>query len=221
MALSSLAVPARWIEAFDVTRVFARPGLQRTLLALIASTIAPLCEEMAFRGWLLTALRTRHRRGDAIGASALLFALMHLDPVRFVALIALGTGYAWLAWRSGSIWPSIVAHATNNALGILVASAGTAAGALHEPRGSPRGDRGVRAPHAGAREHRAGAVGARIPASDPPIRPGSRRSSSCTTRPIPRPGSRLDAIPARLLATAVLGGVLLVAIVLIGHATRR
>ena len=220
MALTSLAVPARWIEAFDVTRVFARPGLQRTLLALIAPTIAPLCEEVAFRGWLLTALRTRHGVATSIGASALLFALMHLDPVRFVALVALGTGYAWLAWRSGSIWPSIVAHATNNGLGVLVASAGSAAGALHEPRGSPAEIA------ASGLLMLALASTALVPAARAyqratPSPPGLTEIVELHDPADPSPRVAARRIPARRLATAVLGGALLVAIVLIGHATRR
>jgi CAAX protease family protein len=127
-ALWSLALPERLLRTFDVSRIFEAPPLTRNALALLAATVAPLCEEAAFRGFLLTALRTRHSVRDAIAISTVLFAVMHLDPVRLPALLVLGAVFGWLAWRSGSLWPSIIAHATNNALvgAIALSQAGTA-----------------------------------------------------------------------------------------------
>jgi membrane protease YdiL (CAAX protease family) len=131
MELTSIALPARWLQLFDVSKLFERPPLERAALSVAAATVAPFCEEVAFRGWLLTALRTRCRTGPAIALSAILFAVMHLDPVRFSALVALGVLYAWMTWRSGSVWPAILAHATNNVLGIALTTsdAGTSLGA--------------------------------------------------------------------------------------------
>lgn len=122
MALTSLVLPARWVELFDMSKLFARPPLERAALSLAAASLAPLCEEAAFRGWLLTALRTRHRPSAAIALCGLFFAIMHLDPVRFVALLGLGALYGWLAWRAGSLWPAVVAHAVNNTLGVTIAT---------------------------------------------------------------------------------------------------
>jgi hypothetical protein len=48
--------------------------------------------------------------------SALLFGALHLDPLRAPSLVLLGAIYGWLAWRTGSVWPAVVAHATNNGL---------------------------------------------------------------------------------------------------------
>jgi uncharacterized protein len=138
MTLTSLLFPARWLELFDVSKLFDRPPLERATLGLVAATLAPFCEEAAFRGWLLSALGTRHRPGTAIAISALLFALMHLDPVRFAALVGLGVLYGWLTWRAGSLWPAVVAHVVNNGLGLLLAESGLAEGASRVARASPR-----------------------------------------------------------------------------------
>ncbi len=62
---------------------------------------------------------------------------MHLDPVRFVALLALGLLYAWLAWRSGSLWPAVVAHVVNNALGVMLAAASPGESSLREAHARP------------------------------------------------------------------------------------
>lgn len=134
MGLLSLVLPEHWLELFDLSRLFQRPPLERAALSAVAATLAPFCEEVAFRGWMLTALRTRHRPGTAIAGCALFFAIMHLDPVRFTVLVGLGLLYGWLAWRAGSIWPAVVAHAVNNALGLALTDLGAASGSVRAGR---------------------------------------------------------------------------------------
>jgi membrane protease YdiL (CAAX protease family) len=126
MSLTTLLVPRSWVDTFDVTRLFEGSRRHQLGMALVASVLAPFAEEVAFRGYLLSALRTHLRPGAAIAASAVLFASMHLDPVRFPAVLFLGLFLGWLAWRSGSVWPAVAAHAVNNALGSAIASAGAA-----------------------------------------------------------------------------------------------
>jgi membrane protease YdiL (CAAX protease family) len=130
MQLTSMLLPDRWLEVFDVSKLFERPPFERAALSLAAATMAPFCEEVAFRGWLLTALRTRYAPSGAAALSGLLFAVMHLDPVRFSALVALGVLYAWLTLRSGSVWPAVLAHAANNGLGLALARASGSATSL-------------------------------------------------------------------------------------------
>jgi uncharacterized protein len=132
MSLTTLLVPRAWVDAFDVTHLFEGSERHKIGMAVVASVLAPLAEEVAFRGYVLSALRTRLPPGPAIVGSALLFACMHLDPVRFPAVFFLGLFLGWLAWRSGSVWPAVAAHAVNNALGSAVAAGadgGAAAGA--------------------------------------------------------------------------------------------
>ena len=125
MSLTSLVLPARWVEYFDLGRaILDLPPRQRLGVWAAAALVAPLCEELTFRGWVLTALRTRHRTGFALFLSGLLFALVHLDPVRFTAVLALGALFAWLAWRAGSVWPAVVAHLVNNSLGVAMSVSG-------------------------------------------------------------------------------------------------
>jgi membrane protease YdiL (CAAX protease family) len=126
MSLTTLLFPRAWVDAFDVTRLFEGSRRHQLGMSLVASVLAPLAEEIAFRGYLLSAFRTRLPPGAAIAASSVLFAGMHLDPVRFPAVLFLGLFLGWLAWRSGSIWPAVAAHAVNNGLGSVVASRGNA-----------------------------------------------------------------------------------------------
>ncbi len=133
MALVSTLLPERWLITFDVTRLFGQgSSAERLALLGVAVLLAPVCEEVVFRGWLLSALRARLRDAWAVALAGLLFACMHLDPVRFAALWALGTLFAWLALRAGSVWPAVLAHAVNNGLGLALAAAASRAG------GAPR-----------------------------------------------------------------------------------
>jgi sodium transport system permease protein len=91
------------------------------LATLAAAALAPaVCEELLCRGALLFALRPRLGRAGAVLGSALLFALLHLSPYRLLPTFALGALFGAIALASGSIFPSMLAHALNNAA-ILVA----------------------------------------------------------------------------------------------------
>ena len=116
MAATERVLPHGWVRSFDVGRLFGGPAWERVLLSSLAVLLAPPCEEIAFRGYVLTALVQRRRPAGAIAGSALLFAAVHLDPVRFPALVLLGAIFGWLAWRAGSVWPAVAAHAANNAI---------------------------------------------------------------------------------------------------------
>ena len=92
-------------------------GLHLALLALFAGLIAPVVEELLFRGLLLRALRRRFSPATAVAISALVFALAHpaLDPTwgTFVivpALFGLGAVSGAVAVRRGDLSASIMLH---------------------------------------------------------------------------------------------------------------
>jgi membrane protease YdiL (CAAX protease family)/tetratricopeptide (TPR) repeat protein len=87
-------------------------------LAVLAVVIlAPLAEEILFRGLLFGAMERKCGKW-AILWSALAFAAAHFDPYYFVPLVALGTLFGWARWRSGTIWVSALMHMLNNAFAI-------------------------------------------------------------------------------------------------------
>ena len=56
----------------------------------------------------------------AIVISALIFGVIHLNPVQIVFGALYGLLLGWLAWRTGSLLPSIVVHVANNTTVMLM-----------------------------------------------------------------------------------------------------
>jgi membrane protease YdiL (CAAX protease family) len=83
-------------------------------LFIVAVLAAALLEELFYRGLVLSALRKRWGDGIAIAASAVIFGVMHFQPVDTIALALFGAILAWLAVRYGRIGPSICAHLAFN-----------------------------------------------------------------------------------------------------------
>jgi len=90
------------------------------LLALLGGVVAPLKEEILFRGLIYPPLRRALGRGKGMLLTGLFFATLHFDIVRFLPLLIGGVVLAWLYERSASIWPAVIAHGTWN---ILMAAA--------------------------------------------------------------------------------------------------
>lgn len=90
-------------------------------LMLIAVTPA-ICEEVLFRGVILRGLATRLAPSAAIVITGVLFGIFHLDVHRLLPTTLLGIILSWLAWQSGSLLPSMIAHFLNNGLLVTLAS---------------------------------------------------------------------------------------------------
>jgi uncharacterized protein len=83
------------------------------LNVLVASTVVPFAEELFFRGvgvrvWLPLG------GGAAIVVTALVFGLAHGILVALPILVPFGLALGWVRWRSGSVWPGVIAHGFYN-----------------------------------------------------------------------------------------------------------
>lgn len=84
-------------------------------MALAASLGAGFAEEVIFRGVLQRHFIARWDVASGIMLSSLLFALIHFDLVQSSFAFCVGLVAGWAAWRSGTLWPGMVAHVLNNA----------------------------------------------------------------------------------------------------------
>jgi membrane protease YdiL (CAAX protease family) len=97
---------------------FPGPAIVFTFQALALAT--PLTEEILFRGFIFAGLVPRLGVGWAMVASAAIFSVFHFSLGVTVPIFITGMALAWLYWRTGSLWPSIFAHAGQNALVVAV-----------------------------------------------------------------------------------------------------
>jgi membrane protease YdiL (CAAX protease family) len=99
-------------------------GIVLVIFVLMAMFGAPIVEELAFRGLLFGALLKAHVNEHLVVViTALVFALFHFEPKRFVILFIIGMILGEVRRRTGSTSAAIVAHIVNNtpaALFILV-----------------------------------------------------------------------------------------------------
>jgi sodium transport system permease protein len=99
-------------------------SLGRVVLYLVTFALLPaVCEELAFRGFILTGLRRRFRTGTAVVICSFLFAVSHLNVFQFLPAFVLGLVLGVLAVRSGSVVPGMAYHLAHNGLLIGVACA--------------------------------------------------------------------------------------------------
>ena len=90
------------------------------VLALVAIVLAPVNEELFFRGGLYRFIKGRCGRRTALVASSLLFGLVHNNLLEFLPLVLIGALLVRTYERTGRILASIVFHASFNAFNILL-----------------------------------------------------------------------------------------------------
>lgn len=109
-----LGVPAP--QSFTLAVTGAQRPWEFVLFLLLAGAVAPLKEEMVFRGLIYPPLRLAYGKGKGILFTGAMFAILHFDLIRFLPLFLGGIVLTWLYERSRSLWPAILAHGVWNAL---------------------------------------------------------------------------------------------------------
>lgn len=122
-----------WFATIVVLSIFGEPPDQEIVrdlketdsfgilagFALLTCVVAPLAEELFFRGFMFSVLAGR--LGVAPGAviTGLVFGLIHLpgSPLAGVVVLSvLGIGLCVVYWRTGSLLPCLALHAAHNAV---------------------------------------------------------------------------------------------------------
>jgi CAAX protease family protein len=85
---------------------------------IVGAILAPLVEEIFFRGFLFQGFRARYGWVPGLLLSSAIFGLAHLDPAALIPTFILGCLLAYLYQRSNSIWPGVILHMLVNSLGL-------------------------------------------------------------------------------------------------------
>ncbi len=112
------AQPQEWAARFE-----AAQGWPLIVAAFLAIFVAPLLEELTFRGLLQSVLIPRIGPKWGIGLTAAVFAALH-DTPSFLPVFALAALLGVIMWRTQSIWACVAVHSLHNALqiGLLASS---------------------------------------------------------------------------------------------------
>lgn len=112
-----VGLSADWtLEILGVSSGGATKGAPSMAVILSSVLVYPILEELVFRGIVLEHLLQKVPAWAAIGISSLWFGLYHLNPEQIVGTFVLGGLFAYLYYRTRSLWLPIIAHVFNNLL---------------------------------------------------------------------------------------------------------
>ena len=90
------------------------------MFVIAAFALVPaICEELAFRGFILSGLGRTGRSGVAIVLSSVTFGIIHMLPQQVFNATLVGMLIGLIAVRSNSLFPGILFHFCFNALAVL------------------------------------------------------------------------------------------------------
>ncbi|NOZ61921.1 MAG: CPBP family intramembrane metalloprotease [Calditrichaeota bacterium] len=89
------------------------------IIGFSAVVLAAVLEEMLFRGFVQTSFEHAFDVTRAVMATAIIFAVTHLNPWWTVQFTFFGIFLGVMAWKSGSIIPTIIVHFVNNAIALI------------------------------------------------------------------------------------------------------
>jgi hypothetical protein len=109
----------------ELRRLFAaipQTGFNRALLFFAGAILAPIVEELVFRGLLQTALAKKLPVWAAILIASSIFGAMHLDFYATPVLVMMGVVFGILYHVTGSLRVTILLHVMNNAAALALTS---------------------------------------------------------------------------------------------------
>lgn len=96
------------------------PSLHALLLISLAVVIvAPLAEEIFFRGFAFRGLTTKKGFWPSAILVSVVFAVIHIEPANIMPIFVLSLVLCWFQWRTSSVIPPIMGHATYNGVQII------------------------------------------------------------------------------------------------------
>ncbi len=128
--LMDVPVIRHFLQSFNVStgvqesvKVLVSPPSTGMFLmtVVLVSVVAPPVEEIFFRGFLQRAIRNHYGEWSTYLLTALVFAGVHLNLRVFAPLFCLGLVLSYLAGRTRSLVPSMVAHSAHNTLMVVMA----------------------------------------------------------------------------------------------------
>lgn len=114
--LQLVPVPPESLNPFES---MTRTAEGRLALTVLAVGLAPLLEELFFRGLVQRSLELRWGSARGIVGAAALFAAIHLQPWVLPLHLFLGLVFGFAVYATRSIWAGVVLHTANNIAAVV------------------------------------------------------------------------------------------------------
>jgi sodium transport system permease protein len=112
-----LPLPSRLIEAGE--ELLSLEDLSPLALVFVMAISPGVCEDLLFRGAILSGLRRDLPPVRAVLLQAMLFGWAHSSVHRFLPTFLVGVALGFVALRTRSLWPAVLLHVSYNALLVL------------------------------------------------------------------------------------------------------
>ncbi len=108
-------------EPQDILNIFGEAGNKWEMVAVFisAAVLAPISEELYFRGFLYKALRNKYSEGVGIAIASVIFASVHFDLYRFVPFFTAGIILNHIYEKYENILIPMIAHSVWNGIMVL------------------------------------------------------------------------------------------------------
>ena len=122
LAALGVIIPSTWLQE----QMPELPNMMEAEFGMImkerlVGLLAPLAEELVFRGAILRALLRWHKNAwVGIAISAVLFAIIHMNPAQMPHAFLVGLLLGWMYYRTDSIVPGVVFHWVNNSVAYVL-----------------------------------------------------------------------------------------------------
>ncbi len=87
---------------------------------LVIAVCPAICEELLFRGFILTGLQVEKHPVFAIVTSSIMFGIFHMNVFQFITGMILGSVLGFVTYKSKSIYPAMALHFLNNLVAVLI-----------------------------------------------------------------------------------------------------
>ncbi len=115
-----IAVPEE-LKGSNERLVEALRALPIWQVLIVLAVVPAFCEELLFRGFLMSGLKGAAGKWTCIITSALVFGVFHFMFIKLPVTAFLGVVLGYICWQSRSIWPSMLTHFLHNGLLAMIA----------------------------------------------------------------------------------------------------
>jgi len=90
------------------------------LLIFVVGILPGICEEILFRGVVLSFLPSKYSQTRLVIIVGTLFGAFHMSILRFLPTAAMGALLTFVRLRCGSIWPAMILHCLHNSFSVVL-----------------------------------------------------------------------------------------------------